>query len=337
MQTSITRKSQALVNAGAESLTDPEKSPRAGTNPDWQFLPGSGSGDNLNNATVQRYLQSIGRHPLLSAEEEVELARASGNGDAASRQRFIESNLRLVVKVARRYLNRGLSFPDLIEEGNLGLIHAVEKFDPEKGFRFSTYGTWWIRQAIERGLMNQSRTIRLPVHVIKELNACLRNAGDLRRRHHREARVTEIARATGKDQETVHRLLRLQDVTATAESVDEDASGLALAQRLQSENVPVPHGCIQDEELHGQLRCWLRELPVRHQDVLARRFGLRGFEPDTLENVGKQVGLTRERVRQIQIEGLKQLKAILGREGLGAELLAPALDDWQRAGNRLEA
>ena len=271
---------------------------------------------------IQLYLREIGRAPLLDASTEQRLARAAQQGDSDSRQAMIESNLRLVVKVARRYRNRGLALLDLIEEGNLGLLHAVEKFDPEKGFRFSTYATWWIRQAIERGLMNQSRTIRLPVHVIKELNSCLRSATELSRSRHRFVRAAEIAECTGKPEEHVTYLLRLQEATTPAEVQEDGNSGQGLLDRLSADSVPVPHQESANSELHGLLDVWLEELPERHREVLARRFGLRGHLPDTLANVGKEVGLTRERVRQLQIEGLKQLRAILGREGLGPEVLA---------------
>lgn len=288
---------------------------------------------------TQAYLRDIGRTPLLNAKQEVELAQRIRAGDEEARRRMIESNLRLVVNVARRYLNRGLPLLDMIEEGNLGLMHAVGKYDPDRGFRFSTYATWWIRQSIERGLMNQVRTIRLPVHIVKELNSCRRSAGDIRQSCHREAKITEIAQQTGKRAEHVEYLMGLQETTAIADSpVAEgqsqtrggNANGLARIERagqsgvleyMPAENLPVPHEAIPQNEMALRLRSWLQELPEKHRSVLLRRFGLLGHEPDTLENVGKAVGLTRERVRQIQIEGLKQLRAILGREGLGQDAL----------------
>lgn len=270
---------------------------------------------------AQYYLREIGRTPLLDADQEAAVARQARQGDARSKQRMIESNLRLVVNVAKRYLNRGLPLLDLVEEGNLGLMHAVDKFDPERGFRFSTYATWWIRQSIERGLMNQVRTIRLPVHVVKELNSCLRSARQLSRCSHRQAKPEEIAAHCGKPVGQVKQLLNLQEIVPVADSGAVESSGPTLLDRLQADNVPEPAGELQNRELHGALRHWLEELPKRHQEVLARRFGLRGHEPDTLENVGRAVGLTRERVRQIQIEGLKLLRGILGREGLGQDVL----------------
>lgn len=275
---------------------------------------------------IQLYLHEIGRAPLLDAAQEQHLARAARNGDEASRHAMIESNLRLVVKVAQRYRQRGLAFLDLVEEGNLGLLHAVEKFDPDKGFRFSTYATWWIRQAIERALMNQTRTIRLPVHVVKDLNSCLRSAAELSRRRQRLVSAAEIADRCGKPEAQVSNLLRLQEATTPVDSHGDEDSGYGLLERLCSDSVPAPHRESADQELHRLLDIWLEELPDRHREVLARRFGLRGHVPDTLERVGREVGLTRERVRQLQLEGLRQLRAILGREGLGSEVLATESD-----------
>ena len=271
------------------------------------------------------YLKEIGHTPLLSAEEEVYYARRALSGDSASRRRMIESNLRLVVKIARRYLNRGLCLLDLIEEGNLGLIHAVEKFDPEKGFRFSTYATWWIRQNIERGLMNQSRTIRLPVHIVKRLNGFLRAQRDYVRETGQEAGSREIAKSTGSSRLDVERLMILNESLSSIDAPAAADSETAVVDMLSAETKQNPRNHVQASEMRARIECWLLQLSEKQREIICRRFGLRGFDTDTLENVGVEVGLTRERVRQIQIEALQQLKILIRKEGLNRELLGEAV------------
>ena len=271
------------------------------------------------------YLKEIGHTPLLSAEEEVYYARRALSGDSASRRRMIESNLRLVVKIARRYLNRGLCLLDLIEEGNLGLIHAVEKFDPEKGFRFSTYATWWIRQNIERGLMNQSRTIRLPVHIVKQLNGFLRAQRDYVRETGQEAGSREIAKSTGSSRLDVERLMILNESLSSIDAPAAADSETAVVDMLSAETKQNPRNHVQASEMRARIECWLLQLSEKQREIICRRFGLRGFDTDTLENVGVEVGLTRERVRQIQIKALQQLKILIRKEGLNRELLGEAV------------
>jgi len=261
------------------------------------------------------YLKEIGRAPLLSAEQEREVGRAVQNGDAAARQCMIESNLRLVVKISRRYLNRGLSLLDLVEEGNLGLIHAVEKFDPDKGFRFSTYATWWIRQNIERALMSQTRTIRLPVHVVKELNLYLRAARELSQKLDHEPTAEDIAELVDKPANNVRRLLRLNERVTSIESIRGSQDRQPI-ETITDENSRDPAGDVQRDDLHTKLEQMLSTLSEKHQQVLERRFGLRGFTKGSLEEVGSQIGITRERVRQIQIDALARLKRALEAEGL---------------------
>ena len=270
---------------------------------------------------TQLYLKEIGRTPLLTAEEEVYYSRLALKGDSAARARMIESNLRLVVKIAKRYLNRGLELLDLVEEGNLGLIHAVGKFDPEKGFRFSTYATWWIRQNIERGLMNQTRTIRLPVQVVKELNVCLRVERELRRSTGTDARISDIAAVSSKSEKDVQRLLSLNERMASTDAPIAADSEKALIDKVKDETAPNPAQRHQSRQLKVCLQAWLQQLPAKQADILSRRFGLNGYDPETLENVGAELGLPRERVRQLQIEALKQLKLLIYREGLSGELL----------------
>ncbi|WP_336407835.1 RNA polymerase sigma factor RpoS [Gallaecimonas kandeliae] len=270
---------------------------------------------------TQMYLSEIGFSPLLSAEEEVFYSRKALRGCAASRKRMIESNLRLVVKIARRYNNRGLALLDLIEEGNLGLIRAVEKFDPERGFRFSTYATWWIRQTIERAIMNQTRTIRLPIHVVKELNVYLRTARELAHKLDHEPTVEEIATKLDKPVDDVAKMLRLNERISSVDTPIGGDSDKALLDVIADEKEMGPEFELQDDDIRSSLMKWLDELSDKQREVLARRFGLLGYEPATLEEVGHEIGLTRERVRQIQVEALRRLKERLFQEGLNAESL----------------
>ncbi|CDL82136.1 RNA polymerase sigma factor RpoS [Xenorhabdus szentirmaii] len=270
---------------------------------------------------TQLYLGEIGFSPLLTAEEEVLFARRALRGDIAARQRMIESNLRLVVKISRRYSNRGLALLDLIEEGNLGLIRAVEKFDPERGFRFSTYATWWIRQTIERAIMNQTRTIRLPIHIVKELNVYLRTARELAHKLDHEPTVEEIAEKLDKPVEDVSRMMRLNERITSVDTPISGDSDKALLDILSDENDSGPESTIQDDDMKQSIVKWLFELNAKQREVLARRFGLLGYEAETLEDVGREIGLTRERVRQIQVEGLRRLRDILHTQGLNIESL----------------
>ncbi len=260
---------------------------------------------------TQLYLGEIGFSPLLTAEEEVLYARRALRGDEAARKRMIESNLRLVVKISRRYSNRGLALLDLIEEGNLGLIRAVEKFDPERGFRFSTYATWWIRQTIERALMNQTRTIRLPIHVVKELNIYLRTARELSQKLDHEPTAEEIASQLDIPVEDVSKMLRLNERISSVDTPIGGDGEKALLDIIPDANNSDPEVSTQDEDMRNSLIFWLEELNPKQKEVLARRFGLLGYEPSTLEEVGKEIGLTRERVRQIQVEGLRRLREII--------------------------
>jgi len=270
---------------------------------------------------TQIYLNEIGFSPLLTPEEEVYYARLAQKGDDAGRKRMIESNLRLVVKIARRYVNRGLTLLDLIEEGNLGLIRAVEKFDPERGFRFSTYATWWIRQTIERAIMNQTRTIRLPIHVVKELNLYLRAARELTQKLDHEPTAEEIAELLDKPVEDVKRMLGLNERITSVDTPVGGTGDKCLLDTVADEAAADPAEQLQDSNLRGNIDTWLDQLSGKQQEVLARRFGLRGYQMSTLEEVGREIGLTRERVRQIQVEALKRLRDILEKQGLTGETL----------------
>ena len=274
-----------------------------------------------NLDATQLYLGEIGFSPLLSAEEEVYFARRALKGCEASRKRMIVSNLRLVVKIARRYNNRGLALLDLIEEGNLGLIRAVEKFDPERGFRFSTYATWWIRQTIERAIMNQTRTIRLPIHVVKELNVYLRAARELAQKLDHEPTAEEIAEALDKPVEDVSKMLRLNERITSVDTPIGSDNDKALLDIIADEKGHGPEDDLQDKDIKASIVRWLQDLNPKQREVLARRFGLMGYEPSTLEDVGAEIGLTRERVRQIQVEALRRLRDMLGHQGLNLEAL----------------
>ena len=270
---------------------------------------------------VQLYLNEIGSTPLLTAVEETHVARASLAGDEAARHRMINSNLRLVVMIAKRYTNRGLPLLDLIEEGNIGLIRAVEKFDPERGFRFSTYATWWIRQSIERALMNQGRTIRLPIHIQKDINTIVRRTRELRSSLRREPSTSEIADALDRDPGEVSKLLKLSETITSVDNQLSDDTERSLVDTVSSHVEDNPLSLVDDEKVEGCIEEWLNDLPDRQREILARRFGLMGYEASTLEAVGEEVGLTRERVRQIQIDALARLKRAALREGLSeAEL-----------------
>ena len=280
-----------------------------------------GTADNKTMDATQLYLGEIGFSPLLTAQEEVYYARRSLRGDEVARKRMIESNLRLVVKISRRYNNRGLSLLDLVEEGNLGLIRAVEKFDPEKGFRFSTYATWWIRQTIERAIMNQTRTIRLPIHIVKKLNVYLRTARELAHKLTHEPTAEDIAKELDVPAKEVSKILKLNERISSVDIPIGNNSDKELLDIIPDRKEATTEHELQDNDMKLRIVDWLEDLNPKQREVLARRFGLLGYEAATLENVGKEIGLTRERVRQIQVEALKCLREVLSQQGLSIESL----------------
>jgi RNA polymerase nonessential primary-like sigma factor len=264
------------------------------------------------------YLKEIGFVPLLTASEEVLYSRKFQQGCERSRHMMIESNLRLVVKISRRYLNRGLELLDLIEEGNIGLMRAVEKFDPELGYRFSTYATWWIRQTIERAIMNQTRTIRLPVHVVKELNIYLRASRKLAQRLDHDPTPEEIAAEVNKPIKDVLKILSLSERVSSidAQIADQDK---ALIDTVADISTLSPESQTETNNLSSVLEGWLQQLPEKQREVLVRRFGLMHHNEQTLEHIGSEIGLTRERVRQIQVDGLRRLRDLLHQHDLSSD------------------
>ena len=278
----------------------------------------------LTADTIQYYLNRISAKPLLTPAEELSYATLAKAGDFSARQMMIERNLRLVVSIAKGYLNRGVPLLDLIEEGNLGLMHGIEKFEPARGFRLSTYATWWIRQSIERAIMNQARTVRLPVHVIRELNQVLRAKRHLEKsaansgvqQDRRDASVDDIAHLTGKSVDEVTDILALNEHTASLDAPLDLDPASSLLDLLADDQHQSPDHEVQHRELEILTREWLTHLSEKHRYVIERRFGLNNSDTTTLERLAEEMGLTRERVRQIQQEALGRLKRYFAAQGV---------------------
>ena len=296
------------ASADAEPETLPEPDPVA---PELELL----------EDVTQLYLNEIGAKPLLTAEDELATSRRVCAGDFSARQKMIEHNLRLVVNIAKHYLNRGIPLLDLVEEGNLGLIHALEKFDPERGFRFSTYATWWIRQRIERGIMNQSRTIRLPVHVVKEINLVLRAFRHLESAATRDTSVEQVAALIDRPVADVRRILHLNEHIASLDAPLEIDPAHTMGELIADESAVGPEALLQFREMRKLLEDWLTLLSQRQRRILEGRYGLNGGEVMKLETLAKELGLTRERVRQIQAEALDRLRTVIKRGGVSRDSL----------------
>jgi RNA polymerase nonessential primary-like sigma factor len=296
----------ASVEADAGRLPEPEP-----VSPELELL----------EDVTQLYLNEIGAKPLLTPADELATTRLVSAGDFAARQKMIEHNLRLVVNIAKHYLNRGIPLLDLVEEGNLGLIHALEKFDPERGFRFSTYATWWIRQTIERAIMNQSRTIRLPVHVVKDINLVLRAIRHLESAATRETSVERVAALIDRPVADVRRILHLNEHIASLDAPLEIDPSHSLGDAIADEAAVNPEALLQFREMGALLDDWLAQLTERQRQVIERRYGLNGADVVTLEALAVDLGLTRERVRQIQAEALDRLRSIIKRGGVTRDSL----------------
>ncbi|GAB3761335.1 RNA polymerase sigma factor RpoS [Ramlibacter monticola] len=318
----------AGVREGAEGQS-PDEGAAEASNQNLREAASDFSGESSDTLTL--YLRDVRRTSLFTATEEFETATRARAGDFAARQSMIEHNLRLVVSIAKAYLGRGVPLSDLIEEGNLGLMHAIGKFEPERGFRFSTYATWWIRQAVERAVMNQGRVIRLPVHVVRELQQVLRARRTLENdpafatRNGAEGegvRVEDVAALLGRDVQEVAQLLALAETPKSLDAaVDRNDEEHTLGDFMADELAVDPTGVTQNREVERLVAGWVEALSLREREVLEGRFGLHQREPETLEVLSDRLGLTRERVRQIQNEALSKLKRQMARSGIDREAL----------------
>jgi RNA polymerase primary sigma factor len=272
-------------------------------------VPGTSYLDDISDDSVRLYLREIGKIPLLTAEEELALAKKVVSGDKRAKDAMAEANMRLVVSIAKRYVGRGLDLLDLIQEGNTGLLRAVEKFDPERGFKFSTYATWWIRQAITRAIADQARTIRIPVHMVETINKLLRTQRRLTQELNREPTNEEIAAAMEMDVDKVEHIMKIkQDISSLDASVRDDEEDSVLGDFIEDEDTKTPTESASEQLLKEQVKQILSTLTEREQKILRLRFGLDDGKSHTLEEVGQEFSVTRERIRQIEAKALAKLR-----------------------------
>jgi RNA polymerase sigma factor RpoS len=279
----------------------------------------SGAGQQKGLDAIKYYLKEIRKTPLLTFEQEQELAKRIAQGDQEARAKMIEANLRLVVAIGKKYINRGLQFSDIIEEGNLGLIRAVEKFQYQRGFKFSTYASWWIKQAIERAIVNQTRTIRLPVHIAEIVNSYLRATRQLTQSLGRDPQIEEIAKKMKVTVEKVRSISQVVRETYSLDMLIGDQEEDTLKDILQDNNALSPATVSDEIRRREHIDEWLQQLSVSERKVIEMRFGLTDGEPKTLDSIGKEFGITRERVRQIETQALNKLRAITKRKKIDLE------------------
>ncbi|PQJ61866.1 sigma-70 family RNA polymerase sigma factor [Photobacterium angustum] len=271
------------------------------------------------------YMKEISSKPLLTKMDEIHYSRKYLRGDNQAKEKLIESNLRLVVSIAKKYRAAHLLLGDMIDEGNLGLITAVEKFDPEKGFRFSTYATWWIKQNIERAIHNQNRTIRLPVHVSKEINGLLRTHRDLMKKQNHEPTHEDIAQQLNKETHDISTLFSYeQKIVSLDQTLGDDESTGTIASLVVDEQIPSPSHIVEENSMVNLAEDILNKIKPREREILCRRFGVMGYEPQTLQEVALALGITRERVRQLQAKSLERLKMNLKYDNYDFDMLFSA-------------
>ena len=312
----LTELADAGVEVTGETVAADDDMPAAITDDEWTLEDGEELVtedqhylDDIADDSVRLYLREIGKIPLLSAEEELDLARRVVDGDKDAKDKMAEANMRLVVSIAKRYVGRGLDLLDLIQEGNTGLLRAVEKFDPDKGFKFSTYATWWIRQAITRAIADQARTIRIPVHMVETINKLLRTQRRLTQELNREPTNEEIAAAMEIEVDKVEHIMKIkQDISSLDASIRDDEEESVLADFIEDEDTISPEESATNQLLKEQVKGMLGALTEREQKILKLRFGLEDGKQHTLEEVGQEFSVTRERIRQIEAKALAKLR-----------------------------